>query len=230
MSHCVVKIDFHEFSGTEARHALEDYWASRAWHGLRKVEIIHGDAMVLAPVVRNWCDEKGLPWKTLSHNPGVTILFPGKQSKTIMLPPVRPLSKLSTIKHELKTLKSDVAQPAITHQLQAPPEVQTPVQAKQSPPKPEIDLMALAFEQLEGIDKDETKTARLKSTCISSERSVPDGSSPFRALQELRDRLPEPRSPIGVKPVLVSKPSEPVDIFALEMDRMKIKRLDSDDN
>src|SRR5262245_45147813 len=88
------EIDLHGYTRAEARAHLEAIWARREWHGLRRVRIIHGTGAVLHRVVRQWCEEKGIPWTTEAQNPGVTILHPGLRPKTPPVPPHHPMAHL----------------------------------------------------------------------------------------------------------------------------------------
>src|SRR2546430_928504 len=88
------EIDLHGMTSGRTRATLERHWASRQWHGLQRVRVIHGTGDVLHAVVRLWCEEKGIEWTTESWNPGVTILLPGRRLQTPAPPPHRPLNGL----------------------------------------------------------------------------------------------------------------------------------------
>ena len=100
------EIDFHHYTRAEMRARLEDIWARREWHGLRRVRVIHGTGAVLYKEVRKWCDEKGIPWTTEEHNPGVTILHPGRRANTAPAPPHRPLTAIRQYKEEREKAES----------------------------------------------------------------------------------------------------------------------------
>ena len=73
------EIDFHTFSRAQMVGWLEDKWATRKWHGLRRIRIIHGKGDVLHAALREWCDHKGIPWAAESGNPGATIIRPANR-------------------------------------------------------------------------------------------------------------------------------------------------------
>lgn len=87
------EIDFHHYTRAEMLTALENAWASRVWHGCMRIRIIHGTGEVLWHEVRDWCDDKGIPWAPEPRNPGATILFPSKQARTSPAPAHKPLAK-----------------------------------------------------------------------------------------------------------------------------------------
>ena len=89
------EIDLHGYTSVAARARLNTEWSTRKWHGLQRVRIIHGTGSVLHALVRLWCEEKGLAWTIESHNPGVTILHPGRRLQADPAPPHRPLNSLN---------------------------------------------------------------------------------------------------------------------------------------
>jgi hypothetical protein len=70
------ELDLHGYTAASAREQLETVWSRRAWHGMRRIRIIHGTGEVLHKVVRSWADERSIPWTLETYNPGVTILQP----------------------------------------------------------------------------------------------------------------------------------------------------------
>ncbi len=215
MSHSIVKIDLHEHTRIQARHVLDERWASRAWNGLRRVEIVHGNGDILRKTVRQWCDEKGLHWSTLSHNAGVTILHPGQQARTSALPPPRPLTKLSELKHLHKELPKPVTKPAIEPKTTGinPPSIVS--NSSVLPPPTEEDLLALEFERLSNVDPRDVR--RLKS----SQQSPKEISLPPINPLPLRPYVISDQPPtIDQPPVISTKKIESIDLFALELERL----------
>jgi hypothetical protein len=124
------EVDFHGFTAMQMQQALEDIWAGRRWHGLRRVRVVHGTGTVLWRVLREWCDAKGIPWVPEPSNPGATVLHPSRRVLPPSLQRHRPLARL---KH-LRT----------THQ---------PCPASSSSPLGEPqDLMAEEFRHLAKLD------------------------------------------------------------------------------
>ena len=103
--------DFHGFSVAGMMQWLEDNWASRRWHGLRRVRVIHGNGEVLPPALREWCDHKGIQWAPESGNPGTTILHPA----------ARQLPKPPTANKPLREIKKRVS-PVLPVKPAPPPE------------------------------------------------------------------------------------------------------------
>ena len=126
---------------------LENVWSRRAWHGLQRVRVIHGDGAVLRQVVRQWCDEKGIEWNPERGNPGATIVHPGRRLATTPPAPYRPLSSLQSLKatEGKKGGREEGRTPA-----HPPAEEPTPAlsQSKIENPKSKMDLMAAEFERL----------------------------------------------------------------------------------
>lgn len=88
------EIDLHGYTAAEARARLNTLWATREWHGLQRVRVIHGTGSVLHALVKLWCEEKGIAWTVEPRNPGVTILHPGQRLQALSAPPHRPLHPL----------------------------------------------------------------------------------------------------------------------------------------
>jgi hypothetical protein len=92
------EIDLHGFTASEARSKLNSLWATREWQGLQRVRVIHGTGSVLHALVKLWCEEKGVAWTVEPNNPGVTIIYPGRQLQSDPAPPHRPLKSLQPLK------------------------------------------------------------------------------------------------------------------------------------
>lgn len=88
------EVDFHGFTAARMLQALEDIWAGRKWHGLRRVRVVHGTGSVLWRALREWCDAKGIPWAPEPSNPGATILHPSRRVLPLSHHPHRPLTRL----------------------------------------------------------------------------------------------------------------------------------------
>ena len=141
MSRADVIIDLHFKTEIQARDILETHWASRKWHGLRSVHIIHGDGDVLRPATRNWADEKGIPWAPENGNTGVTVLHPGKRLQTPAAPPVRPLNKT-----DLKEVRN-----LLPKQSTIPPRAHPPTEEAIT----DVEMMSRAFEEISKIAAEE---------------------------------------------------------------------------
>ena len=86
--------DFHGYSQAGMIEWLNAEWGSRRWHGLRRIRIIHGKGEVLHAALREWCDQKGIPWAAEAGNPGATIIRPaGRQAQTFS-PAHKPLTHI----------------------------------------------------------------------------------------------------------------------------------------
>ena len=105
-------------TGLEARRYLDDCWGRRIWHGQIRVEIVHGNGHVLRPIVRTWCDEKGISWSTIPQNYGVTVIHPGHLLHRPIRSNPKGLTGLAAIKNELPkhspAKKTDVEGPNST--------------------------------------------------------------------------------------------------------------------
>lgn len=91
------EVDFHGYTTAQMLQTLEDIWASRKWHGLRRVRVVHGTGAALWRVLREWCDVKGIPWVPESSNPGATILHPFRRVLPSPHHPHRPLTRLKHV-------------------------------------------------------------------------------------------------------------------------------------
>lgn len=140
------EIDFHGFTVAQMRAWLETTWARRQWHGLRRVRVIHGTGAVLFRELRRWCDEKGIPWTTEIHNPGVTILHPSHRA----LPsPPSTHHPFAALKHRLSSRAAPTPRPSPPKKRPTPPAVPA------SPSKPDPDaarLMEEEFDRLAEVD------------------------------------------------------------------------------
>jgi hypothetical protein len=128
------EIDFHHYTRAQMRAELDRVWGSGAWRGLRRVRVIHGAGEVLGREFRAWCDEKGLAWTAEPHNPGVTILLPGRRAQTTPAPPHRPMARL---KHRLPPAPTGREEP------------QAPV-----PSSSDAQLFAEEIERIAGTDSE----------------------------------------------------------------------------
>lgn len=88
------EVDLHGYTASEARSRLNVLWSTREWHGLQRIRVIHGTGSVLHALVKLWSEEKGMSWTVEPHNPGVTILHPGRRLQTPPAPAHRPLASL----------------------------------------------------------------------------------------------------------------------------------------
>jgi hypothetical protein len=104
------EIDLHGYTAVEARSRLNTLWSTREWQGLQRIRVIHGTGSVLHALVKLWCEEKGVAWTVEAHNPGVTIVHPGRRLQAITAPPHRPLQKLKG--HLPAAKRRDRANPA----------------------------------------------------------------------------------------------------------------------
>jgi hypothetical protein len=118
------------------RAYLESIWSRREWHGLQRVRVIHGTGATLWRALRQWCDEKGIPWGTEPRNPGVTILHPAHRALPAQALPHRPLALLKRQRPAEKPPEEERAPPAPSEA--APP----------AAPQKTRDLMAEEFERL----------------------------------------------------------------------------------
>jgi hypothetical protein len=152
------EIDLHGYTSQEARSELNRIWGRRCWQGLRRVRVIHGNGAVLRSVVRNWCEDQGIPWATEPMNPGTTILHPVNRTK---FPPAvthRPLSRqLHGMKYafdrEQKSSvhasrpSTDMRKQPLPLNAKGPEKKRTPIELRES-----SDLMAQEFERLNKLD------------------------------------------------------------------------------
>jgi hypothetical protein len=152
------EIDLHGYTALEARSELDRIWGRRCWQGLKRVRVIHGNGSVLRKVVRNWCDDRGIPWATELMNPGTTILHPA--NRTVFPPSVthRPLShRMRGIKIALdreQRSRAETFHPTAERReepLKGSGEV-SEKRRTQNIEQPSSDLMAQEFERLSRLD------------------------------------------------------------------------------
>lgn len=152
------EIDLHGYTALEARSELDRIWGRRCWQGLKRVRVIHGNGVVLRRVVRNWCDDRGIPWATELMNPGTTIIHPA--NRTVFPPSVthRPLShRLRGIKIALnreQRSRADPSHPTAERReelLRGSGEV-SEIRRTQNIDQSSSDLMAQEFERLSRLD------------------------------------------------------------------------------
>jgi hypothetical protein len=152
------EIDLHGYTALEARAELDRIWGRRCWQGLKRVRVIHGNGSVLRKVVRNWCDERGIPWATELMNPGTTILHPVNRAE---FPPSlthRPFS------HRLRGIKNALDQQQKSRNISATSPIENrgsesfPARKEEekrrthSIDQKSSDLMAQEFERLSKLD------------------------------------------------------------------------------
>ena len=86
------EMDLHGYTAANAHELLNTAWSRGAWSSMRRVRIIHGTGEVLYRVVRQWAEEKSIPWTVETYNPGVTILQPALRRPAAAVAPNRPLA------------------------------------------------------------------------------------------------------------------------------------------
>ncbi|MEP6757085.1 MAG: Smr/MutS family protein [Chthonomonadales bacterium] len=188
--------DLHGLTGIQARHRLEDCWSTGKWHGLKSVQIIHGDAHVLKGVTRKWAEDKGIEWAPVSGNPGATNIFPGRRIQTKPAPPVRPL-----------------ANPTMAHVRRHSPKTAVPTPSPAPPDISDDDLMKKALADL-GASKN-ANDFDFESTGVRS-LDRPE----LRKLLEQKVTAPAPPEPKKVTPRVTAPATPPVDPLEAEMERL----------
>lgn len=142
------ELDLHGFTIAESRESLNSNWASKRWLGARRVRIIHGTGVALWSFVRQWADEKGIPWTLETFNPGVTILHPTMCERPAPMPAHKPMARFRGILPAPKAppckLKPAKIDPAHAPYNPAPP--------ANTQPKPSFDPMEEEFKRLGNAD------------------------------------------------------------------------------
>lgn len=136
---CDLEVDFHGYTAAEMRAALDDTWGRRRWQGLRRVRVVHGTGEVLWRVLREWCDEKGIPWAP-DRRAGATVVFPVQRATHGRGPAHRPLGALRERARPTTEAAPEDHSPA--------PEPGAPSDASDA-----RDLMAEEFERLATVDE-----------------------------------------------------------------------------
>ena len=87
------ELDLHGHTAASARALLESAWSRGAWQNMHRVRIIHGTGAVLYRMVRQWADDKSIPWTLETYNPGVTILQPALRRPQAQVQANRPFAR-----------------------------------------------------------------------------------------------------------------------------------------